>query len=118
MEDRHPLFSDGGHPGRGSYVNDKLGLSAESGWTPNLQEIRPALTLQHDQFNPALHFCRDLVAMIETSADRRDVRRPQSNSRSNEIIIAKDAVRRVEPDPAGAGQKNFRPRMQRTFGAA
>ena len=36
--------------------------------------------------------------MIKTSANRRDIRWPQSNSRSNEIIIAKDAVRRVQSD--------------------
>src|SRR5207248_7754263 len=40
-----------------------------------------------------------------------------SNRSRNEIIIAENAIGRVDSDPAGPRQKNFRPRMQRAFGA-
>ena len=94
---------------RGPDVLRGKSMVAHTGWKP---------VLQGNQLQAALHFCRHTIAMIKTSAYRRDVRWPQSNSRSNEIIIAKDAVGRVQSDPTSARQKNFRPRMQRTFRAA
>src|SRR4030095_9301688 len=74
-------------------------------------------TLKCNQFEPAVHLRRDTVAMIKTSADWRDIGRAQSSRGGNEIIIAKDSVRRIQPPPPGARQKDFGPCRQRTFGA-
>jgi hypothetical protein len=71
-----------------------FGLPRQNGQDARLPHRREPM-LQGNQLQPGLHFCRHTIAMIKTSADRRDIRRPQSNGRRDEVIIAKDAIGRV-----------------------
>ena len=42
-------------------------------------------------------------------------RRRQTDRGSDEVMVAENSIGRVEPNPAGARKKNFRPGVERTF---
>ena len=58
---------------RGQTLDSITGQDAR---LPHRLEACATSALKHDQLEPALHFRRDAIPMIKTSADRRDIRRP------------------------------------------
>src|SRR5438874_1608056 len=58
------------------------------------------------------------VCLVKVSAEhRRDVRGRESDGGCDVVVIAKNAIRRIEADPARAGQVRLGPRVQRAFRA-
>src|SRR4029077_4426401 len=70
-----------------------------------------------EELEPAGHARGNFRFVKIRAADGSDISGGQSHCRGNEIVIAKNAVGRIQADPAGTGQKNFRPGVKRPFGA-
>src|SRR6185312_12814575 len=79
--------------------------------------IRKTPTSKIEELESAGHARGNFRFVKIRAADRSDVSRGQSHCRGNEIVIAKNAVGSIQANPAGTGQKNFRPGVERTFGA-
>ena len=71
--------------------------------------------LEIDEFETTRHRRGNLTFVIERAADWCHVSRCDSDSRANEIVVAKNAVGRIKRDPTRARQKRFGPRVQRSF---
>src|SRR5436190_11612425 len=68
-----------------------------------------------DELQLARHLRGNSFVVKINPADWRDVGRRQTNRGGDEVMVAENAVGRVEADPARSRKEDFRPRVQRTF---